>query len=133
MDNGYEKEQFTTISFKSSIVKKFRAFSKKMGESNSMTLLMMLDFFECNGISPKESIGPKIYTLENLIKKRVSAVIAILRDMEKNQTKPTVAMMQSLFEEAEPENKQPRLIEKKNLETTTKVQFQEKLNEDSQL
>ncbi len=133
MDNGYEKEQFTTISFKSSIVKKFRVFSKKMGASNSMTLLMMLDFFESNSISPKESIGPKIHTLENLIKKRVSAVIAILRDMEKSQTKPTVAMMQSLFEEAEPENKKPKLIEKKNFETITKVRFQEKLREDNQL
>ena len=88
MDNGYEKEAFATISFKSSIAKKFRAFSKKMGASNSMTLLMMLDFFETNNLSPKESIGPTVHTLENLIKKRVSAVIAILRDMEKTRPDP---------------------------------------------
>ena len=112
MDIGYEKEQFTTISFKCSTVKKFRAFSKKMGASNSMTLLMMVEFFETNGVSPKESIGPNIHTLENLIKKRVSAVIAILRDMEKNQTKPTTAMMQSLFKEVEPKKK-PLVLEKK--------------------
>ena len=125
MDSGYEKEQFTTISFKSSIAKEFRSFSKKMGASNSMTLLMMLDFFETNNVSPKESIGPTVHTLENLIKKRVSAVIAILRDMEKNQTRPTVAMMQSLFEEAEPKNKPP-LVEKR-------VLFQEKKNNENQL
>lgn len=124
MDNGYEKEKFTTISFKSSIAKKFRAFSKKMSASNSMTLLMMLDFFESNNLSPQESIGPTVHTLENLIKKRVSAVIAILRDMEKSQTRPTVAMMQSLFEEAEPKNK-PLLVEKKKTENE-KVRFQEK-------
>lgn len=124
MDNGYEKEKFTTISFKNSIAKKFRAFSKKMGASNSMTLLMMLDFFESNNLSPQESIGPTVHTLENLIKKRVSAVIAILRDMEKSQTRPTVAMMQSLFEEAEPKNK-PLLVEKKKTENE-KVRFQEK-------
>jgi len=124
MDNGYEKEEFTTISFKYSVAKKFRIFSKKMSASNSMTLLMMLDFFETNSISPKESIGPSIFTLENLIKKRVSAVIAILRDIEKSQTKPTVAMMQSLFQESEPKNK-PLLVEKKNSEDS-QIQFREK-------
>jgi len=125
MDNGYEKEQFTTISFKSSVAKKFRVFSKKMKASNSMTLLMMLDFFETNSVSPKESIGPTVHTLETLIKKRVSAVIAILRDMEKSQTRPTVAMMQSLFQEVEPKKK-PLLVEKKNLDKDGKVRFREK-------
>ena len=125
MDTGYENEQFTTISFKISIAKNFRVFSKKMGTSNSMNLLMMLDFFETNNVSPKESIGPTVHTLENLIKKRVSAVIAILRDMEKSQTRPTVAMMQCLFEEAEPKNK-PSLVEKR-------VLFQEKKDNENQL
>ena len=125
MDNGYEKEQFTTISFKYSVAKKFRVFSKKMKASNTMTLLMMLDFFEMNNLSPKESIGPTVHTLENLIKKRVSAVIAILRDMEKSQTKPTVAMMQSLFQEVEPKNK-PLLVEKGKINEGGKIEFREK-------
>ena len=122
-------EQFTTISFKCSTAKKFRAFSKKMGVSNSMTLLMMVDFFETNKVSPKESIGPNIHTLENLIKKRVSAVIAILRDMEKNQTKPTTAMMQSLFEEAEPKKKK-LILEKKYFKNNDQTQIQENQNKD---
>jgi hypothetical protein len=50
-------------------------------------------------------------TLESLIKKRINGVIAIMKDIEKNQTKPTVAMMQSLFQEAEPKKK-PLLLEK---------------------
>lgn len=133
MDNGYEKEAFTTISFKASVAKKFRVFSKKMGASNTMALLMMLDFFETNNLSPKESIGPTVHTLENLIKKRVSAVIAILRDMEKSQTRPTVAMMQSLFEEVEPKSK-PLMIEKKMVEKEGKVRFREKQqNSENQL
>ena len=78
-----------------------------------MTLLLMIEFFESNGISPKESIGPQMQTLESLIKKRINGVIAILKDIEKNQTKPTVAMMQSLFKEAEPKKK-PLLMEKEN-------------------
>lgn len=113
MDKGYEKEQFTTISFKCSAAKKFRGFSKKLGTSNSMTLLIMVEFFENNGISPKESIGPQMQTLESLIKKRINGVIAIMKDIEKNQTKPTVAMMQSLFQEAEPKKK-PLLLEKEH-------------------
>ncbi len=125
MDKGYEKEPFTTISFKCSVAKRFRVFSKKMGASNSLTLLMMLDFFEKNGISPKESIGPQMQTLEDLIKKRINGVIAIMKDIEKNQTKPTVAMLQALFEETELERK-PLLLEKDQVRHIKKPRFVEK-------
>ena len=118
MDLGYEKEKFTTISFKISVANKFRSFSKKMGASNSMTLLLMLDFFESNQLSPKESIGPHVRTLESLIKKRNNAIIAILKVMEKNQTKPTVAMLQALFEGGDKEEKKPTLIERKSSSLT---------------
>lgn len=118
MDLGYEKEEFTTISFKISVANKFRSFSKKMGASNSMTLLLMLDFFESNQLSPKESIGPHVRTLESLIKKRNNAIIAILKVMEKNQTKPTVAMLQALFEGGDKEEKKPTLIERKSSSLT---------------
>ena len=118
MDLGYEKEEFTTISFKISVANKFRSFSKKMGASNSMTLLLMLDFFESNQLSPKESIGPHVRTLESLIKRRNNAIIAILKVMEKNQTKPTVAMLQALFEGGDKEEKRPTLIERKSSSLT---------------
>ena len=113
MDRGYEKERFESLSIKTSTVKKFRRFSKKISKSQSMTLLLMVEFFEDNGISPEESMGPHMQTLENLIKKRINGVIAIMKDIEKNQTKPTVAMIQSLFEEAEPKKK-PLILEKKD-------------------
>lgn len=112
MDKGYEKERFEGLKIKASAAKKFRRYCKKISKSQSMTLLLMVEFFEDNGISPEESIGPHIHTLENLIKKRINGVIAIMKDIEKNQTKPTVAMIQSLFEEAQPKNK-PLLVEKK--------------------
>ncbi|SHG26039.1 hypothetical protein SAMN05444483_10793 [Salegentibacter echinorum] len=113
MDKGYEKERFESVSLKTSVAKKFHRFCRKLSKSKSMTLLSMIEFFEHNGISPEESMGPKMQTLESLIKKRINGVIAILKDMEKSQTKPTVAMMQSLFKEAEPKNK-PLILEKKN-------------------
>lgn len=117
MDKGYEKERFEGLKIKASAAKKFRRYCKKLSKSQSMTLLLMVEFFEDNGISPEEPMGPHMQTLENLIKKRINGVIAIMKDIEKNQTKPTVAMIQSLFEEAEPKNK-PLILEKK--ETTKK-------------
>jgi len=114
MDKTFKKEQFQTLKIKRSVAKKFRRFSKTLSQSQSMTLLLMLDFFENNGVSPNESLGPQIQTLENLIKKRINGVIAIMKDIEKNQTKPTVAMLQALFEQAPPENKL-LMLEKKVL------------------
>ena len=89
----------------------------------------MIEFFEDNGISPTESMGPKMQTLEALIKKRINGVIAILKDIEKGQTKPTMAMMQSLFLEAEPK-KQPLILEKKNTEEN-KPKYQERKQQNS--
>nr|WP_232805886.1 BfmA/BtgA family mobilization protein [Salegentibacter maritimus] len=69
-----------------------------------MTLLSMVDFFKMNNISPNEMMGPQMQTLENLIKKRINAVIAILKDMEKNKVNPTLGILESLMETADPKN-----------------------------
>lgn len=132
MDRGYEKEGFVTFKIKTSVAIKFRRFCKKMSESQSMTLLLMIAFFEENGVSPHESIGPKMQTLESLIKKRINAVIAIMKDIEKNQTKPTVAMMQSLFQEAEPPKKN-LILEKEIPNEKPKVRFDERLENNDDL
>lgn len=116
MDEELKKERFEKLGIKTSVAIRFRKFCKKMSKSQSMTLMLMLDFFEENGISPAESIGPRMDTLETrmatLIKKRMNGIIAILKDIEKSQTKPTAAMLYSLFEQSEP-TKKPMLIEKK--------------------
>tara|TARA_R110002020_G_scaffold79969_1_gene199817 strand:+ start:219 stop:608 length:390 start_codon:yes stop_codon:yes gene_type:complete len=103
MDKGYEKEAFSTIGFKSSVAERFRVFGKKMGKSNTLTLMLMLDFFEINEISPMERLGPSNRTLENELKKRMNAIIAIIKNIEKSQTKPTAAMLESLFTQADKE------------------------------
>ncbi|MFB9106679.1 BfmA/BtgA family mobilization protein, partial [Algibacter miyuki] len=89
MDKGYEKERFEKLGIKASVAERFRSFCKKMSKSQSMTLLLMLDFFEDNSISPNETMGPNMQTLESKIKKRINAVIAIIKDIEKNHDKPT--------------------------------------------
>ena len=132
MDNGYEKERFDKLGIKTSVAKRFREFSKKMSKSQSMTLMLMLDFFEENGISPAESMGPRMETLEArmaaLIKKRMNGMIAILKDIEKSQTKPTAAMLYSLFEKAEPIKKQ-LILEKKVWEEKKAVRYVERNSE----
>jgi len=105
MDKGYERERFESVSIKTSVVDKFRRFCKKMSKSQSMTLLLMLDFFELNGISPNEKLGANMTTLENRIKRRINALIAIVKNIEKNEIKPTNAMMQALFQETPIEDK----------------------------
>ncbi len=87
----------------------------------------MLDFFFYNEISPKEKLGPTGRTIEAKLLKRINAVIAIMRDVEKTQTKPTVAMIQTLFEMEEP-NKKPLIVEKKYANEKKEVRFQEKGN-----
>ncbi|SIQ19311.1 hypothetical protein SAMN05421797_101999 [Maribacter ulvicola] len=71
-----------------------------------MTLLAMLDFFEINEVSPNERLGETVSSLKHQMQKRFNAVIAIIRDIEKSQTKPTTAMLQSLFEEASKESEE---------------------------
>lgn len=100
MDIGFEKERFETFKLKSSVAKKFRKFCKRFSKSQSMTLLAMLDFFEVNEVSPNERLGETVSSLKHQMQKRFNTVIAIIRDIEKNQTKPTTAMLQQLFEQA---------------------------------
>jgi len=113
MDIGYEKERFESFKIKASVAKKFRKFSKGISKSQSMTLLLMLEFFEHNEIAPTENLGPKMQTLEGLIKKRINGVIAILKDIEKTQTKPTAGMLMALLEQQEPKKK-PLILENNN-------------------
>jgi len=98
MDLGYEKEPFQGLRIKASVAEKFRRYARKLAKSQSMTLLLMLDFFEYNSLSPTERMGPRMQTLESAIKKRINALVAIVRDIEKSQTLPTKGMLDALFE-----------------------------------
>ena len=99
MDKGYEKETFAGLRIKISVALKFRSFSKRQGKSHSMTLLAMVEFFDHNGISPDERMHETIASLKYLIKRRFNAMVAIMRSIEKEQTLPTVSMIQALFQQ----------------------------------
>ena len=66
MDKGFEKEKFETLKIKRSVAIEFRKFSKMLSKSQSMTLLLMMDFFNENGIFQKEigEVYPRVYMKE---------------------------------------------------------------------
>ena len=125
-------DSFTGIRFKKETAKRFQTFSRTYFKSHTEAMSSMLDFFFYNVISPKEKLGPTGRTIEAKLLKRINAVIAIMRDVEKTQTKPTVAMIQSLFETEEP-TKKPLIIEKKYAEEKKEVRLRAKQNPSSQL
>lgn len=118
---------YLSICLKTVVVKRFRKLSRKLSKPQSETLNAMIDFFEWHGFSPFDTKERSF--LRELLKnrKRTEAVIAIIKDIEKNHDKPTTAMLQSLFqgvvEKEEPVRKEklfkdkPR-TKKEQVETT---------------
>lgn len=86
---------FSGINVKKDVADRFRAFSKEVSKSHSETLEAMLNFFKWNNIGPNDNLGVK----GNDTKKRINALIAIVRNIEKQQTLPTKAMLDTLFRE----------------------------------
>ena len=117
MDRSYRNEPFETFKIKASVGKRFRKYARRLGCPQSETLLLMLEFFERNKLSPQEQLGPHMQTLEQNLKKRIDALVAIIRSIEKSQTKPTALMLQSLFEETHSES-EPKFREKKIIDNT---------------
>lgn len=107
------KEEFSAVSLKKPVVIKFRNFSKKIAATHSETIEVMIDFFERNAISPFEDVGVNMIRLEKNLQKRFNAIIAIIKDIEKSQTKPTAGILLDLFEQTETKEKKPLILEKK--------------------
>lgn len=99
------------LQVKAKTATRFREFSKKNHSYPSETLDLILDFFEKNNLSPFETLVPSKVSLETLIKKRIDAVIAILKNIEKTQTKPGLLMLNLLMEERS--ISKPIIVEKK--------------------
>lgn len=102
---------FVTIKLKQDTAEDFRRFSKNLRKQQSETLQLMLDFFQNHNLSPAEDLGPNMKTLEANLGKRINSLIAIIRDIEKTQTQPVLAMLQLLFQEETSKKKEP-LLEK---------------------
>ncbi|MDG1573294.1 BfmA/BtgA family mobilization protein [Robiginitalea sp. M366] len=114
MDKEFQKEGFVTFKIKESVAKKYRKFARQMGRSNSAVLDGMLDFFERYQLHPDDELSNHLIKTEKKVLQRINAVIAIIKDIEKKQTLPTVGMLKALFEvDLEAEKKSPKWVEKK--------------------
>ena len=132
-------DSFITIRFNRDTAKRFQEFSKTHFKSHTIAMATMLDFFFYNEISPKEKFGPTartiavtLNTVETNLLKRMNAIIAIQRDIEKTQTKPTMAMLESLFQAEEPKNK-TLILEKQFMEEKKTGSFEGSRNTTKEL
>ena len=91
----YSKYSFSGINVKKEVAIKFRKFSRQISVSHTQALEAMLHFFERNDLAPDDDLGIH----NNRTNKRINAVIAILKNIEKHQTKPTAEILQSLLHE----------------------------------
>ena len=91
-------DKFFTIRFRRSTAERFKSFSIRVSKSYSESLDAMMDFFEWHGFYPSDKFERRF--VDEILKnrKRTEAVIAIIKDIEKNNDKPNTAMLQSLFQ-----------------------------------
>jgi hypothetical protein len=95
---GKYRYEYITINIQAPVAKRFRLFSKKIAKSHAEALTVIMNFFEWHGFYPSEKFERRF--IDELLKnrKRTEAVIAIIKDIEKNNDKPNTAMLQLLFE-----------------------------------
>lgn len=107
-----KKDPFVTLKLKQKTAEDFRKFCRILRRQQTETLQLMLDFFRDHNLSPAEDLGPNMKTLEGNVNKRINALIAIIKEIEKTQTKPVLAMLQLLFQEDTRRSKKEPLVEK---------------------
>ena len=90
---------FGTIRLHFRTIKRFKGFSQKITKTYSKTLEAMMDFFEWHGICLESKFPKRIDEDGQKTRRRINALIAILRVIEKTQTLPTNTMLLSLFGE----------------------------------
>ena len=106
---------YLAICLQASVVKRFRVYAKKIARSQSDALTAMLDFFEWHNYSPHQRFGKNVIAGQKKNRKRIEAVIAIIKSVEKSQNIPIMnieAMLKSLFKE-EIKNYAPQMLESK--------------------
>ncbi|RYC50414.1 BfmA/BtgA family mobilization protein [Flagellimonas olearia] len=94
MGDSYQKYRFSAISIKKEVADRFREFSREVSPTHTETLEAMLNFFKWNQLSPNDDLGVR----EDGTKKRINALISIVKSIERDGILPTKAMMEMLFE-----------------------------------
>lgn len=109
---------FSAISINRIVVGRYREFSKKISKSHTMTLELMMDFFEGAKISPKNKYLMNQMGFEHRLNKRLDYLEELLRNWEKNSSIPKIHdMLKKVFDFAEQEERNSR----KDLELQQKM------------
>lgn len=119
--NGIGKEKksdFSAISINRIVAGRYREFSKKISKSHTLTLELMMDFFEGAKISPKNKYLMNYMGYVHYMTKRFDYIEELLRNWEKNSSIPKIdEMLKKVFDFAEQEEKNSR----KDLELQQKM------------
>ena len=100
-----KKSDFSAISINRIVAGRYREFSKKISKSHTLTLELMIDFFEGANISPKNKYLMNHMGFEHRLNKRFDYIEELLRRIELEQLKPTHDKLKKLFEYAENEER----------------------------
>ena len=113
---------FSAISIKANVAKRFRRFSKRIAKSHTDTLTCIMDFFEWHGFTPNDRFEKSI--LQEILKnrKRTEASIAIIRDIEITQTRPTNAILEALLEQ-KVKHEKPMKVEQKTIKEPPEIEI----------
>jgi|TARA_R110001606_G_scaffold396227_2_gene569945 hypothetical protein len=93
-----KKYEYSAISIKADVAVRFRRYSKQFSKSNSEVLHRMLFFLQWNGLNPFDSSIKKIVIAVEKNRKQIEYLIAIIKNIEIAQTRPTYEMVKILFE-----------------------------------
>ena len=108
------------MNLQATVVERFRKFYKSFARTQSDALSDMMDYFEWHGFHPNQRKGKSMMNEILTNRKRTEANIAILRNIEKTQTKPVSIQMDLLFEGQTKKRESPKLVEKMFVNKTPK-------------
>lgn len=101
-ENKKYKYQYLALNLRAEVVLRFRKYSKKIASSHSEALSSMLDYFEWHNFSPHQRFAKDLSAGQEINRKRIEALIAITKSIEKTQNIPITnieTMLKSLFQE----------------------------------
>ncbi len=105
-----KKSDFSAISINRIVAERFREYSKKTSKSHTLTLELMMDFFEGAKISPKNTYLMNYMGMHHYFNKRMDYIEELLKNWDKNSPIHNVHRMLSKLFEYE-EKKEPEMVE----------------------
>lgn len=88
---------YISVSLKKNTARKFKEFAKTHGCSYSELLNHMIAFFIGHQLSPLADFDEALSAREEKLLKRINNAISIIRNIEKTQTQPTLAILETLM------------------------------------